>query len=636
MHRFNESQFDRWWFGPAQDAAPGRVVPFVGAGVSIDAPTGLPCAADLTQALMYHLLEPRVANELLGTFARHHDVLGRPMPRLEALLSRAIDAHRDAIRLLELFHDVRPNSNHILLAHHLVRTRSWAVTTNFDEGIERASNFSIPVHVFDPIRNCVRTLYGGADARWGLIKLHGTISLGVHALAATIEQLTPGLHTTLRELLDGALGSADVVVVAGYSASDHFDVNAFLRLKMNKRYRARLMWIDHSQDERTPATFPGSSGFRAFQSAFNGIKVRTGRTADLMARILGESVPPMAAETGPDWRRYLHAPTRAPSRLTRHRIGATLTAHMGFGQLARECIAELRHELEGANVCLHEEARAFAIEGDWLLSYSLLHSHRQLATRDTQVDAAWILRAAGHPLRALVSCACLPSRPLPPLGKCVVAASLLDVCRSAMCLPRFLHRPLLAFLGLWADAQLSNVNDTLGDHATPVVKGICQLLKLRHRVYMGAFRDSSGALRDLIRDELSYPNFHTDRGPLVPGYYLLCATTAAELDLLPELLDVRLEYADILLMQVRAEYGGAIEHRDRYAAMDVQIALAVIKEQLDLAHVIAQMLNEDSARTRVARAWIEVDRAFKGMHHWKRQRLYLPPRRSERPQIEDE
>ncbi len=97
MDRFNESQFDRWWFGPTQDAASGRVVPFVGAGVSIDLPTDLPSAADLTQALMYHLLEQRVANELLGTFARHHDVLGRPMPRLEALLSegflQAVECH---------------------------------------------------------------------------------------------------------------------------------------------------------------------------------------------------------------------------------------------------------------------------------------------------------------------------------------------------------------------------------------------------------------------------------------------------------------------------------------------------------------------------------------------------------------
>jgi len=205
-----------------------------------------------------------------------------------------------------------------------------------------------------------------------------------------------------------------------------------------------------------------------------------------------------------------------------------------------------------------------------------------------------------------------------------------------MRLPRFLHRPLVALLGLWVDTQLSIVSDALNDHATPLLKGICQLLQLRHRVYTGAFRESSGALRDLICDEMSYPNFHTDRGPLVPGYYLLCATTAAELDLLPELLDVRLEYADILLVQVRAEYSKDIERRDPCAAMGLQIALAVIKEQLNFAHTIAQMLNEDSARTRVARAWMEADRAFEGMHHWKGQRLYLPPRRSELLQSVDE
>lgn len=595
----------------------------------MEAPAGLPCAADLTHALMHHLMEPRVADELLKAFARHHDVLGREMPRLEALLSRAIGAHRDAMRLLEIFQDARPNPNHVLLARHLVRTRSWAITTNFDEGIERASNYSIPVHVFDPTRHCVRTLHGDADADWGLIKLHGTIGLGVHALAATLEQLIPGLHVTLRGLLDRALGGADLVVVAGYSASDHFDVNAFLRFKMNSCYRARLMWVDHSRDERTPSTFLDSPGFQTFESAFSGVKVRTGRTTGLLARILGEPVPPAAAETGPDWRKYLHASAPAPPGPTRHRIGAAVAAHMGFGQLARECIANLRHELEDDDACLHEEARALAVEGHWPLAYDLLHSHRRLATPDTRVEAAWILRAAGHPLRALASCACSPALTRSPLGKCVVAASLLDSCRSAIRLPRFLHRPLLTLVGLWIDRQLSAINGALDDHATPLLKGLYQLLELRYRVYTGAFRDSSGALWDLIRDEISYPSFHTERGPLISGYYLICATTAAELDLLPELLDVRLEYADILLAQIQAEHGGTIEHRDPRTAMELQITLAVIKEQLDFAHAIAQMLNEDSARTRVARAWMEVDRAFKGMHHWKRQRLYLPSRRSE-------
>ena len=110
--------------------------------------------------------------------------------------------------------DVQPNSNHRVLARHLIETRGWGITPNFDDAVERAAQWRIPVHVVDPDSGSLKVLYGDQDANWGLIKIHGTVGLGVHGLCATLSQLTPGLPAPMRELLERVLSAADILLVA--------------------------------------------------------------------------------------------------------------------------------------------------------------------------------------------------------------------------------------------------------------------------------------------------------------------------------------------------------------------------------------------------------------------------------------
>ena len=281
VYPWSKSEHDRWWFSDEISTMPGVVVPFFGAGLSVDPPASLPKGIELTEKLMDRLFDGfSVREELIKSFKKHPDVLGRQVPRLEHLLSVSIQANTEAANLLKIFEDVSPNRNHRILAEYLITRRGWAITTNFDECVEKASNFTIPVHVFDPTTGRIRVLYGDSNADWGLIKLHGTVGVGVKELSATIEQLTPGLALPVQKLLDGVFSSANFVVVAGYGGSDHFDVNRYFESKLGGRgFRAHILWVQYTSKigPTAPANFPSSEtyepspqtrGLDAFQTAF--------------------------------------------------------------------------------------------------------------------------------------------------------------------------------------------------------------------------------------------------------------------------------------------------------------------------------------------------------------------------------
>jgi hypothetical protein len=335
----------RWWFGVDSGPAPGRVIPIFGAGISIDQPTELPDGTQLTRALVRHLLHERTAEELLKIFSEHSHVLDRDVPRLEHLLSATANVASGAKQLLKVF-DVEPNRNHHILARHLIEKQCWAITTNLDECVEKAGGKKIPVHIFDSDADDRRVLYGDKGADWGLIKLHGTIAEGPKNLVATLENLTPGLPEPLRDLLDHVLSTADIVLVAGYSASDHFDVNDFFRSRLNQTsYRVDLLWLDHRSTLLAESSYPETKGFVALRRCFRLSDVRSGPTCDLLAEILGDAAVVADSPRKPHWNERLNA-LYSPSVVDRHRIGAALTASMGLATLTQESVAQLRYETE--------------------------------------------------------------------------------------------------------------------------------------------------------------------------------------------------------------------------------------------------------------------------------------------------
>ena len=70
MYSRKKSPETEWWNSDTLAPYPGRTVLFVGAGISIDAPTRLPSGAVLTQGIIEHVTDSRAAEELLNTFEK--------------------------------------------------------------------------------------------------------------------------------------------------------------------------------------------------------------------------------------------------------------------------------------------------------------------------------------------------------------------------------------------------------------------------------------------------------------------------------------------------------------------------------------------------------------------------------------
>lgn len=67
-------------------------------------------------------------------------------------------------------------------------------------------------------------------------------------LTSTLSNLVLGLPSQLQDLLKEIFESVDLIVVAGYSGTDYFDVNAWIRKRMNAKTKPRLLWIKHADE----------------------------------------------------------------------------------------------------------------------------------------------------------------------------------------------------------------------------------------------------------------------------------------------------------------------------------------------------------------------------------------------------
>lgn len=650
----NASDIDRW-FERASGRPPGKIVLFIGAGVSVDAPANLPPAIPLTEALVRHLLCEGTAEEILRIFREHSHILGRSVPRLEHLLSAAIASSHTAERLLEIFDDVRPNRNHGILARYLLETRGWAITTNLDEGLEKAAEHRIPVHVFDPDQGSMRILGAQKDSNWGLIKLHGTIALGTRNLGATLQQLTPGLPGPVRELMHRVFAAADIVLVAGYSGSDHFDVNAFLQTKLNTPYLARLLWIEHQVQSgtlpKTPPRCTETKGFEVFQYAFrSGYKVHTGSTVHLLAGLLGDAITVTDEETENSWRERLNN-LYSPTIVDRHRTALNLAVSMGLTTLAQESVDQLRHASGDSYAGLLPEADSYGAEGRWRIALRILLGYEARSGANTNLQKASVLRRAGKPLCALLHLTAtgVLSDSDRMERRLLASECLIDLCRAAQ--RRGVWRSSTA-RRLWdriIGAQLGVVGRWLVDCIDPVMELRTQRIAVSSLMSCTCAKDFDEIgpdLLGLIEEEMRPPELFVKGNAAMPGFYVMAATTAAELDRLDDLLEVRLAYADSLACYVERRFCNVIPRvrvfapllrRFRAPAHDrscysyfwevlfpLQKLARLTKEQLAQAADIAEMLDNDYARTRVAKAWIYANRVFGGLSNWKQQRLYLP------------
>jgi hypothetical protein len=219
---------------------PAEVTFLCGAGISLDAPTSLPTV----NRFLRELLAACDASEGMTAqvLAR---AASRPVPRFEGLVEEIAKLNDPGFSLTRVFESATFNVLHSSIAAFL-RGGSSIVTTNFDNCLEQAaapSRFS-------------RVVFNGRDLddvpapRGVIAKPHGShpltedeprsqLVVSVAAISMTNGGFArlPRWQAYLRSLLTDR-----VVVVAGYSGSDDFDLTPLL-LECRPR---EVIWLVHA------------------------------------------------------------------------------------------------------------------------------------------------------------------------------------------------------------------------------------------------------------------------------------------------------------------------------------------------------------------------------------------------------
>ncbi|WP_156117379.1 SIR2 family protein [Collimonas arenae] len=646
---------EHWWsHSRGTDKFPGTSALWVGAGISIEAPTCLPNGAVLTEALIRHLLPDSTASEILAVFEQCEPVLRRSLPRLEHVLDRTcnVSAIEDFSRatnpknLLRLFETRIPNNNHHVIAEHLLRTKGWCITTNFDDCIEQASAHRIPVHIIHPDGKQIEILYREYGENWGLVKLHGTISQGVENLGATLKDLQLGLPEAMRALLTDIMTTVDATIVAGYSGTDHFDVNHWIRDRLNSRNSSKLIWISHSFETEDHDDFDEDiEPWASWGSAFAGMNVERGQTNRILSRLIGSSINHDMEILGSQELSTLDEQLQTlytPSKAERHLNGARLAASVGLGQLADEELRSFRYELQNESAAQSMSPEVFFIQG--MKKEALeLHSHlTRLQTTAISITRTRLLRHRGLKItaiiRLLLTQTIWPRKLLDPAEKIEAIACALDVVENLQSTSLFRARATRKLIDATMNL-LYNITALPDANELPIaLQGKLQTQNVRRFALLADDeneREFLGKLWLLVKEQRSAPDFYTEDGPLIPGYFLIEQSTAREEDRLADLVEINLELATILLSAIRRRWPKGIESlnedsqkkgrrttRSRFS--QGQGCVDVVVELLFDSTRIATALSEHGLQVAIAECWIKAERVLGGISYWKRQRLFLP------------
>ncbi|MFF9094059.1 hypothetical protein ACF1AY_03090 [Streptomyces sp. NPDC014776] len=237
-------------------AGPRGTVFLTGAGISMDPPSCLPSGPALTRRVCDAFLEPGLPAEIHAL----HAALGwrappgcpldrdprapRPpaQPRLETLLGAAVRACAPTlVRPMEVLADVRdavPNAAHDLFARHLI-AGGRHITANFDGCIEA----------------CFRELTGGLPGDGMVQHFHHSFvgNPDGDGLGATLASIQGGLDPAHADALQRTLREHALLVVAGYSGSDFFDVDTTVAAwPPGTLSGLRVVWIAHHTEPGHP------------------------------------------------------------------------------------------------------------------------------------------------------------------------------------------------------------------------------------------------------------------------------------------------------------------------------------------------------------------------------------------------
>ncbi len=284
---------------------------WVGAGISIGAPTGAPLASHVTGAITgavaAWLRKEWPGEERLHAWVRRRmkkswgpvlELWGASAPgnrrfmfeQYLGVLEEQVD--REQALMFMAFDDLPPNAHHEFLARRIHRG-DLVITTNFDGCIERAYREQFPRgHLRPAIRAdeivglltafAARTSGSGRSGRGhgGLVKIHGSLrdadgAPAVDTIQSTIRRIRDagregafGLHDGVAAALENALRGR-TMILAGYAGGDDVDINpSWARMHGAGNWH----WLVYRSRDR-----------KAARRELKGVKARVKELADMGA-----------------------------------------------------------------------------------------------------------------------------------------------------------------------------------------------------------------------------------------------------------------------------------------------------------------------------------------------------------------
>jgi len=344
----------------ARHLRPQELVLLVGAGVSCDAPTGLPTARAFLSELYRLTLPESVECPLL-----FDPLYG---PRFELVLDVLRRAFDSNLTLLHCFARVEPNENHRCLAT-LARQGAVLVTTNFDVMLERAlsvfgdaRSYYLP-RDFDSGESLLLSATPSVWHLHGAVEDHLSGEIRTASVIASIGDVLTQRHQLQLggakfRFLCQALEGRDLVVV-GYSGSDDYDITQALIDVPGIR---SVTWVVHSspdavqQHGTTVSSFEGNEwfvdGWAAVLAAWGedgfppptagrGLVADTRRALRILANQFPSAPDPPPPPPSVDWKLAIAtwAEQRFAQRVAKYHFALTLSRACGLSATERR-IAE--------------------------------------------------------------------------------------------------------------------------------------------------------------------------------------------------------------------------------------------------------------------------------------------------------
>ncbi len=223
----------------------------VGAGISIEPPTGLKSAVEIVKSLV----------KICAADTEISKILSLPNLRYEIVVEFIQKYFDQELKIMDFFDNfTQPNIQHFFLAH-MIKKGHQVITTNFDyliefallDIIEEKSNI-IPVITRRDYMNYAKPEDLIKEGKFPLFKIHGSkknivtnedtrksLVTTISALGRDRDEKTFAIEDYKKPALVNLLEDRTLIVM-GYSGSDDFDISPTLKELQNY---SRLIWINH-------------------------------------------------------------------------------------------------------------------------------------------------------------------------------------------------------------------------------------------------------------------------------------------------------------------------------------------------------------------------------------------------------